>query len=224
MSKIVRDYKSSSSFEDSLQGAAELRMQLLKSKPGTMTRRDINKEAGRAEGYEIGLEEGIFDGEKQGRDQAYAQSKVELDRAHSGQIQQFANGINDTMRQFEEQREEWFTQAEQQLAGLAIEIARRAIARELECTRESVVELAHQVLEEVTESKKARLSVNPIDGSVMEARLTSIQAAFANLENIEVVEDRSIGFGCRLETDSGMIDARVEDYLARIILESREGR
>ena len=224
MSKIIRDYSSKSSFEDSLQGAAALREQLLKSKPGSMTKRDKRKEIGRAEGYEIGFEEGVLAGEKQGRDQAYAQSKVELDRAHSGQIQQFASGINDTLRQFEEQREEWFTRAEEQLARLAVEIARRAIARELECTRESVVEIAHLVLDEVTESKKARLSVNPLDGSVMEARLTSIKAAFANLENIEVVEDRSIGFGCRLETDSGMIDARVEDFLARIVLEGREGR
>lgn len=224
MSKIISDYTSSSSFEDSLQDAAELHKQLLKSKPGSMTRRDRRKQAGREEGYEIGFKEGVLNGEKQGREQAYAQSKVELDRAHSGQIRQFAEGINTTMRQFEEQRQEWFSHAEEKLADLAVEIARRAIARELECSRESVVEIAHQVLEEVTESKKARLSVNPLDVSVLEARLTNIKAVFANLENIEVVEDRSIGFGCRLETDSGMIDARVEDFLARIILESREGR
>lgn len=224
MSKILRDYTASSTFVDTLEGAAELRKQLLKSKPEVMTKRDISREAGRAEGYEIGFEQGVQEGERQGRLQAHAQCKEELDRANSGQIQKFAEGIDTTMRQFDEQQREWFSNAEEKLADLAIEIARRAIARELECTRESVVDLAHQVLEEVTESKKARLSVNPMDGSVMEACKTDIQAAFANLENIEVVEDRSIGFGCRLETDSGMIDARVEDYLARIVLESREDR
>ena len=69
-----------------------------------------------------------------------------------------------------------------------------------------------------------KLRVNPCDGSMMEARLSEIKSAFASLESIEVVEDKSIGFGCVLETDLGLIDARVEDYLARIVHESREGK
>ena len=35
---------------------------------------------------------------------------------------------------------------------------------------------------------------------------------------------RNIAFGCRLETDLGMIDARVKDYLARIVREAQEAK
>jgi flagellar biosynthesis/type III secretory pathway protein FliH len=59
---------------------------------------------------------------------------------------------------------------------------------------------------------------------MMEARLSEIKAAFAHIEQIEIVEDKSISFGCRLESDLGLIDARVEDFLARIVQESREGK
>lgn len=224
MSKIIRDESAGSPFEDTLGGAAALRDQLLRSTPKIKLGRDARREEGRAEGIKIGYAEGLVEGQKEGRQQSYAQSKAELDRAHGNQIQQFAEGINDAMRQFEEQREQWFVHAEEKLAGLAIEIARRAISKELETSRESVVEIAHQVLEELTESSRVRLRVNPIDGSVMEARLTEIRAAFSNLQNIEIVEDRNVGFGCCLETDAGMIDARVENYLARIVSDGMEGR
>ena len=128
------------------------------------------------------------------------------------------------LRQLEEQKQQFFLEAEQALAGLAIEIARRAIARELDHTRESLVELSHQVLTEATDATKVKLRVNPMDASTMESRRTDVMGAFSNIEHFEIIEDRSIEFGCRLETDLGLIDGRVQDYLSRIVQESREAK
>ncbi|MCH8977774.1 MAG: hypothetical protein IH945_00830 [Armatimonadetes bacterium] len=224
MSRIIRDQDAGSAFTESLESATSLRQALLKRKPGTLVGRDARREEGRIEGYEIGREQGLSDGREIGRLDAFSRAKKELDTKNLVQIERFAQELDDSIRQFQEQRAEWFEQAEQKLADLAIEIARRAIARELESSRESVVELASQALDEVTDSGKVRLRVNPQDGSVMESRLTELKAAFSNLKDIEVVEDRGVAFGCRLETDAGMIDARVEDFLARIAAEAREDR
>ena len=222
LSKIIRDPDAGSAFTESLENATSLRKALLKSRPGILVGRDARREEGRAEGYEIGREEGLADGREIGRLEAFNKAKSDLDTKNLVQIEQFAQELGDSMRQFQEQRAAWFEQAEQRLAGLAVEIARRAIARELESSRESIVELASQALNEVTDSGKVRLRVSPLDGSVMESRLTELKAAFSNLQDIEVVEDRGVAFGCRLETDAGMMDARVEDYLARIAAEARE--
>lgn len=222
MSRILRDSDEGSDFTESLESAKSLRTAMLKSKPRVLIGRDARREEGRAEGYAIGREEGLADGRVIGKLDAFNKAKHEQDTKNLVQIELFSQELDESMRQFVEQREAWFEQAAHKLADLAVEIARRAIARELEASRESVFELATQVLDEVTDSGNVRLRVNPQDGSVMESRLTELKAAFSNVKDIEVVEDRGVAFGCRLETDAGMIDARVEDFLARIAAEARE--
>jgi flagellar assembly protein FliH len=223
LSKIVRD-GAFGGFAETLKEAGFVRESLLRSKSAKPTARDKQREIGRDEGYRIGKHEGFDKGLELGRLEAYQDAKRELDAANTAQVQKLAASVDQVMRQFEQQRAEFLAHAEEALADLVAEVAKRAIARELEQDRESLISLAHQVLEEATDAKRVKLRVNPCDGSMMEARLSEIKSAFASLESIEVVEDKSIDFGCVLETDLGLIDARVEDYLARIVHESREGK
>jgi flagellar biosynthesis/type III secretory pathway protein FliH len=207
-----------------LQAAGHVRAALLRAKAKVPTARDKRRDAGRKEGHDIGRIEGFDAGFEDGKKQAYASAKRELDQANAAQIQRMAESVATILRQLEEQKQQFFVDAEDALAGLAIEIARRAIARELEHSRESLVELSHQVLAEATDATRVKLRVNPMDASAMEARRGDVLGAFSNIEHFEVVEDRSIEFGCRLETDLGLIDGRVQDFLARIVQESREAR
>lgn len=223
MSKIVRDSKTGD-FTGTLKSAGIVRETLLRRKSASPTARDARREAGRSEGFTIGKQEGFDKGLELGRLQAYQDCARALEKSNADQVRRLAESIDTSLRQFHHQREQFFKQAEETLADLATEIARRAIARELESSRESLVQIAHDVLEEVSDSKRVKLRVNPKDASMMEARLSEIKAAFAHIEHVEIVEDKSIGFGCKLETDLGLIDGRVEDYLARIAAESREGR
>lgn len=201
-----------------------VRETLLRAKSAAPTARDLRREAGRSEGFTIGKQEGFDTGLELGRLQAYQDASNALNQANAEQVSRLASSIDEVLRQFEKQRFEFFKQAEEQLADLAAEIARRAIARELEASRESLINLAHDVLEEATDAKRVKLRVSPMDASMLEARLTELRSAFAHMEQVEIIEDKSIGFGCKLETDLGLIDARVEEYLARIAEASREGR
>lgn len=224
MSRIISDGSEATSFLDALGSAEDLAQHALHSKPTVLRGRDAAKEKGREQGYRIGFFEGVEKGKIEGADVARKSGKADFDKANAENTAKFASGVEQVMKEFEQQRTEWFEHAEETLADLAIEIARRAIWRELETSRESVVDLVKQVLEEVTDGTRVRLRVNPMDASVLEARLTEIKAAFSHLRNVEVVEDRSVGFGCRIESDAGMIDARVESYLGRIAAEAQEGR
>jgi flagellar assembly protein FliH len=223
LSKIVRE-GTVGAFADALQAAGHVRAALLRAKSKTPTARDQRREEGRSEGYQIGYQEGLDAGFQDGRTQAYLDAKRELDRAHAEQVQHMAKSIEAMLDQLSRQKAEFFVEAERALAGLAVEIARRAIGREIEQSRESLVDLAHQVLDEATDATRVKLRVNPLDASTMEARRNEVLGAFSNIENLEIVEDRSIAFGCRLETDLGLIDARVKDYLARIVAEAQEAK
>ena len=221
MSKIVKETKTGN-FTDSLKAAGTVRAALLRTSSKAPTGRDKRRDSGREEGLTIGKQDGYIVGLEEGKRKAYADAKQELDQANAAQIQRFAQSIETVLEDFKAQEQQFFKDAEEALAGLATEIAKRAIARELTQSRESVVALAHQVLEEASDASRARLRVSPLDGSTMEANRAGLKSAFSHLDDIEVVEDRSIGFGVKLETDLGMIEARVEDYLARIVEESRE--
>lgn len=220
LSKILRDYVSGPSFVDTLQGAKAIRHSLLRKTGKSMTPHDIRREADRKEGFEMGRQEGF----EVGRAEAFAASKTEFDTLNHAQNMRFAQGLENALVSFESDVKSWYSHAETRLADLAIEIARRAISQELEQSRESILAIAHEVLGEATEGSKVRLRVNPLDGSAVEARKRDLIAAFSHLKSIEIVEDRSVEFGCKLETDAGMIDARVEDFLARIIATAKKGR
>jgi flagellar assembly protein FliH len=223
LSKIVRD-KTVGAFADSLKAAGSVRDVLLRTTSKTPTKRDQRRDVAREEGMQIGHQDGYLAGFEEGKRLAYADSKRELDHANAAQLERFASSVHTILDQLQSERQDFFKRAEEALSDLATEIARRAIARELELSRESVVAIAHQVLEECTQATRVRLRVSPMDGSIMEARRTELKAAFSHIDTLEIVEDRSIAFGCKLETDLGMIDARVEDYLARIVEEAKEGR
>lgn len=223
MSKIVRN-KPAGSFTDTLQAAGNVRDALLRKRSKAPTARDQRRDAGRVEGHQIGRKEGFEAGYEAGRRQAYETAKHELDQTNAAQIKRLAQSIETALAQLEEQRTDFFLKAEDALVGLAAEIARRAIGRELEASRESLVQLAHEALGEVTDSTKVKLRVNPMDASTMEARRDDVVGALGHIEHLEVVEDRSIAFGCKLETDLGLIDARVNDYLARIVQEAQEDK
>lgn len=220
MSKIVRMESSGPTFAETLPGAKAVRDALLRRPSASLNPADARREAARKEGFEIGRQEG-YDA---GRAEAMVMSKNDFDQVNLEKSKKFSAGLQAALDTFDEEVKAWYANAEESLADLAIEIARRAIGKELEATRESVVAIAHEALSEVTEGTKVRLRINPLDASEVEARKKDLMTAFSNVRNIEVVEDRSIEFGCRLETDAGLIDARVEDFLARIVATVKKER
>lgn len=220
LSKILKGGGIGDAFAGTLEGVKIVRDTIVRRPGANLSPQEAAREAARKEGFEIGRQEGA----EVGRAAAFHSSKSEYDKLNAEHAAKFASALDSLLEQFEVEKNEWYSHAEERLADLAVEIARRALAKELEISRESVVSIAHDVLGEVTEGTKVRLRVNALDGSAIEARKRDLAAAFSNIKAIEVVEDRTIGFGCRLETDAGLMDARIEDYLARIVATAKEGK
>jgi flagellar biosynthesis/type III secretory pathway protein FliH len=104
------------------------------------------------------------------------------------------------------------------IVQLALEIAEKVIGRAVEVDgriAESVLERAKQ---EVAHARQIRLCLNPEDRKFLaETRPDLVRAEGASGRTIEIVDAPEMGRGgCRLETESGMVDATLPTQLDEI--------
>lgn len=159
---------------------------------------------GEAKGMEIGLENGI------------SQVRQEVEASNAEEIAAFAQELQLILNQTKNGIDQWYQQAEERLAALALEIAQRAIGNALVQNSEAVIQIAHQVLNEVTSGSQVRLRVNPIQSATLESHKEQIIQAISHIREIEIVSDPSIQNGVIVESETGVTDARVESYLQRL--------
>jgi flagellar assembly protein FliH len=142
--------------------------------------------------------------------------RQESEASHQEAIAAFAQDLNATLERAQQGVDQWYSEAEQKLAVLAIEIAQRAISQELSINQEAVLQIAKQVLNEVTTGNHVRLRVNPIQTAILDSRREEILQSISHLRNIEIIADPNISDGLIVESDNGVIDARIETYLQRL--------
>jgi len=226
MSKnIVRDLQTSGSFLDQLQTTRAV----AESSPAAqVTRTELKQKFSKAheDGHMVGYATGHALGEAKGMEAGYAvgvaQAHAELDATHAEMIAAFAQDMQAMVNQTQADVSAWYVEAESRLATLGIEIAQRAISHELLIHPEAVVEIAKDVLREVTNGTSVRLRVNPVQTAVLDSRKEDIIAAISHIRDLEIVGDPSIQNGCVAEGESGVVDGRIETYFDRLV-ESIEG-
>ncbi len=160
---------------------------------------------GEANGLEVGLENGI------------TQVRQELEATHQEQTAAFAQDLQAVLTSTQAGIEQWYIEAEKRLAVLAIEIAQRAIGQELTLNSEAVVDIAKQVLREVTTGNHIRLRVNPVQSATLDSRREEILQSISHIRDIEIISDSSIQNGVIVESESGVVDGRIESYLGRLV-------
>lgn len=162
------------------------------------------EQAGYAAGYELGHREGTVKGQQ------------EFDEAHSQAIAEFKGKLTDFMVAAEEAMEKWHQEAEERLADLGIEVARRALHQELSLSRDSIMAIASDALRQLSPTSRVRIRCNPWDGSILESRRLELTAAMSGIQGIDIVEDTHLMGGCIVETDGGVVDATIDSYLDRL--------
>jgi|GEM_PF-1391016 len=176
------------------------------------------------EGQLVGYSEGYSRGEAKGLEVGLAtgasQAARGYDEAHREQFEATANALETLVSTAKAEIDTWFEEAEKRLAVLAIEIARRALVQELAMHEDAILEIARNVIAEATDSTHIRLRVNPGRVGHLEGRRHELIEALSHIRDIEIVSDSTIHAGCVLESDSGVIDARIEHYLHRLALEA----
>ncbi len=168
------------------------------------------------QGYLTGYAAGFSQGEAKGLEAGLETGQSKVMEAHSKEIESFATAMRALGLNAEESVEDWRNQAEDQLAVLAVEIARRAVMDVIEVNKDSVVAIAKKVLAEVMDGTRVRIRVNPSEAAILESHRAEIMQELAHVRNVEVVSDSTVGAGCIVDSEDGVIDGRIESYLERI--------
>jgi flagellar assembly protein FliH len=162
-----------------------------------MTARQLEEiqERARAEGFEQGLQEGRETGQQE----------------FVARVQMLENMLGSLERPFEELD----SCVEQQVARLAMLVARQLVRRELATEPEQVIAVVREALAALpVAARDVRLALHPEDAVLIRQALAMKDSEQA----MQIVEDpvQNRG-GCRVFTDASQIDSTVESRLNAVI-------
>jgi flagellar assembly protein FliH len=128
------------------------------------------------------------------------------------------------------EQDAFYMQAEAEVVRLAMAIAEKVLAQELETHSALLVEMARAELLRVRDREVVHIRVHPDDLPVLQEARPHLLNTVEGIRELHFIEDRRVGRGGLVyETPSGALDARLSSKLAIIqrgledALESRDG-
>jgi len=145
----------------------------------------------------------------------------------SEQVDRVRRLVQAMLSGFAQQRRELLVELRPHVVRLAVEIARRIVQRELRADPGLITRTAEAALEQIAAASDVRVRVHPLDADLLERTISEIVAAPDRAAAVEIVPDGSIEQGgCVVETDRGIVDARLRTQFEELqtrLLESVEG-
>ena len=150
-------------------------------------------------------ERGFSEGEKAGKELG--------EKSLEALLKQYAK----TLEELNNLRREIFAASEREVLRLALEIARKVIRREVSVDEELILTLVKVALNRLAEQTIMTVRVNPRDYQSIQRHHAAYPSTSSLDEGVKLVEDPSVSRGgCLIETESGIIDARIEEQLREI--------
>jgi flagellar assembly protein FliH len=155
-------------------------------------------------------EEAFASGREAGLAAARAETQQALGKLHA-QVARFESAMNTLGQPLAEVNEE----VEQQLLSLAMTIARQLVRRELKTDPAQVIAIIRETVSLLpAAARDVRVHLHPDDAAVVRERL----AATTSDRAWSIVEDPVMTRGgCKVTTDTALIDARIETRLNGVI-------
>jgi flagellar biosynthesis/type III secretory pathway protein FliH len=124
---------------------------------------------------------------------------------------------NDALADAWKQREDFLARHEPELVKLAVAVAKKIIVRNVEVDPGTVVQTAREALRSVRSERRVTIKVNPSDEVALRAQASSLKMLGAEVGELVIIGNPSIeAGGCIVESDLGIIDARIDTQLASI--------
>jgi|WetSurMetagenome_2_1015567.scaffolds.fasta_scaffold181284_2 flagellar assembly protein FliH len=170
---------------------AELLIQRAQTQAST-----IEKEA-----YERGFQEG----ERAGKEIGEKMSEAIL-KQYSGRLEELS-----------QLRKQILSNSEKEVVRLSLEIAKRVVKREINIDDELILTMVKVALNRLAEQTAVIIRLNPKDYQTIMTQQSSNSVLGGGMEGIRLIEDPLISRGGALiETESGTIDARIEEQFREI--------
>jgi len=103
---------------------------------------------------------------------------------------------------------------EETMLRLSIRVAEKIVGEQLRLHPESIVEIVREVLKSIRPGKHLTIQVNPADAQYARARIDRLKEALGTSSEFEIVAAANVApGGCVIESELGIIDARLETQL-----------
>ncbi len=165
-------------------------------KEGKLRLKQIEDEA-----FQKGLQEGFTKGSE------------EAQKSHSDLLAE----ADQTLVEARQEREKIIRQAEDEIAQLAVAVARKIIFREMFADPSIVGDIVQEAIRKVTDREEITVKVHSADLDFVLSRQEDLTKTIKGIRKLKILADNSISpGGCVIETPNGTVDARIESQLAEI--------
>lgn len=185
------------------------------------------------------IESEVFDASRKARGivenaQVEANGIVQKAKAESAAIRQqakeegFEKGFSEGLEKFQanildtnEKYAALANSAESELLGLCMGIAHKILKQELRTHPDAIVAVVREAIAPMSRKKMLTIRVNPEDRAILQNHRADLMDSLMGSGQIQFVADADIGQGgCLVETEHGIVDARLEtemNILSRLI-------
>ena len=163
---------------------------------------------GEQSGHQRGFEEGRAEGFEKGYEDGLKQGLVEAPSVIRS-LNQIGDSVHVAIAQ-------WYVDAVQNLAELSVAVAQKIVQQELATNEDAVVNMTARALSDFRQATQIRIFSNPYQCDILNKHRGRLNSVLNGLTEIEIIEDETIEGGCRIESDSGGVDATLERQLSII--------
>lgn len=164
----------------------------------------------RQRGYQVGFEEG--------RSVAYQDAMAEYAAAQERRLKEFCQELQTVVQRIDAGANRYWIDAEESLKVLAVEIARKLCARELQQDPAGIADIVRNALSYATNGKRVRVRVSIGDLSALAERRSELLSSVEGIRELELVSDGSIlPGGAVVESETGIVDATFDTQIEEIV-------
>ncbi len=151
---------------------------------------------------------------RQAKDEGFKEGREEGHKEGLEQAKPVIESFKSLTEELSQVRSEYYTQAEKEMIDLVINIAHVVIGLEVDRDPSLVQNVVLKAVEQLRAREKMTVRINPEDAAEAEKVVPALIEMVGDLEKVSFKSDPSITRGgCLIETNIGMIDARLENQL-----------
>ncbi len=147
-------------------------------------------------------------------EQGFEAGKAEVTRVlqaeYERKVQEVVAAFTSLVREFELEIERYDRDFDEAIVTLALAIARRVVAREIEIDEGAVLARSREAIRKIIGVEKIKIHVNPSDEEYIRGHRNELSAYADSVKEIVIEADNKVERGgCIIESELGNIDARV---------------
>jgi len=143
---------------------------------------------------------------------AAQEAEVEKQKGYEAGYQEGLTVLNEHLLALENEKKRLLHEMNQLILPLALQASKKIVAGELKTHPETIVNIVLQALTPVMQSHNITIYVSDADLKILESEKPKLKEKLDQIESlrIEVRDDVEPG-GCKIKTESGMINATIEN-------------